>query len=284
MSDTRLEVLADGFAFTECPRWRDDRLWFSDMHEHGVYTLDLDGGVERQFEVDSQPAGLGWRPDGTLLVVGMKSRTLNAWDGRSLTQVADLSDLAPWHCNDMVVADDGTAYIGNFGWDLDYQTTTPRRTNLVMVDGTGTPSVVAEDLSFPNGMVIIPQGPALVVGETMDGALTAFDIGEGGLLSNRRTWAKPEGLIPDGICLDSEGGIWVANPLLNEVVRVTEGGEVTDRISTGESGAIACMLGGPDGRTLFVCTASTTHPDQSVEMKSGKIQAIEVAVPHAGLP
>jgi len=152
----------------------------------------------------------------------------------------------------------------------------------VLVEPDGSARSVAEDLRFPNGTVITPDGRTLIVGESFGACLTAFDIAEDGSLGNRREWARMEKAVPDGICLDAEGGIWVASPVSGGVLRLREGGEVTDRIAV-EHQAFACMLGGPERRTLFLCTAATPDPAQA-ELRTGRIEFVEVDVPGAGLP
>ena len=276
-------VLADGLMFPEGPRWREDRLWFSDMHAHVVMTVDEQGHSERIVDVPNSPSGLGWLPDGRLLIVSMNDRTLmrRESDG-SLTSVADLSALAPYHCNDMTVDAQGRAYIGNFGFRL-HDGEEPRSTVLILVSPDGEARVVADEVWFPNGMIITPDARTLVVGETFAATLTAFDIEADGSLTNRRTWASLDGAVPDGICLDAGGGIWVASPVSGEVLRVEEGGAVTDRIKVSTQ-AFACMLGGADGRTLFVCTAEDSDPDKCREQRSGRIEAFEVEIARAGLP
>lgn len=278
-----LHTLAQGLAFGEGPRWHDGRLVFSDMHTRRVLALSPDGTLDTVLELDDQPSGLGWDPQGRLLVVAMVSRQLRRVepDG-TVTLVADLHDLASFHCNDMVVSADGGAYIGNFGFDLDGGAE-PCFTNLVHVAPDGTAREVASDLGFPNGMVILPGDDVLVVGESWRGRLTAFDIESDGSLSNQRVWAQLPGAVPDGICLDADGAIWSACPMSNRVLRVAEGGEVLDEIPTGRP-AYACMLGGADGRTLHICTADTSHPAKTVELMTGAIETVSVAVPGAGRP
>lgn len=204
-------VLLDDLVFPEGPRWRDGKLWFSDMNDLRVRTVDLDGRTEDVVRVPGQPSGLGWLPDGRLLVVSMTDRRLLRLDGDTLSEVADLSKLANHHCNDMVTDVEGRSYVGNFGFDLQAGES-PRTTGLVLVTPEGDARIVAEDLSFPNGSVITPDGRTLVVGESWAGRLSAFDIAEDGSLSGRRVWAQLEGAIPDGCCLDAEGAIWVASP------------------------------------------------------------------------
>lgn len=276
-------IVLDGLAFPEGPRWHEDRLWFSDMHSHVVVAVDEEGKREDIVHVENRPSGLGWLPDGRLLVVSMTDRRLLRLetDG-SLSEVADLSSFATHHCNDMVVDREGRAYIGNFGFDLDAGAK-PVPANLILVTPDGDTRIAASELSFPNGTVITEDGKTLIVGESFGGRLTAFDIARDGSLSNRRVWAPISNAVPDGICLDAEGGIWVASPVSAEVLRVLEGGEVTDRIRVSTQ-AYACMLGGKDGRTLFVCTASQSNPVDCATQRDGRIEAFPVRAGRAGLP
>ena len=285
MTETLVPVL-DGLAFAEGPRWHEGRLWFSDMHAHRVLALDpASGETETVAEIPNQPSGLGWRPDGTMLIVSMTDRKLLALDGDGLHDVADLSGLAPHHCNDMVVDQAGNAYVGNFGFDLHDPEADHCRTTMVLVTADGDARIVADDLFFPNGSVITPDGSTLVVGESFGACLTAFDIDPDGSLSNRREWARVQGAIPDGICLDEEGAIWMASPISGQVLRVAEGGEVLDEVRTiDERQPFACMLGGDDGRTLFVCTALESEPESCRRHLAGRIEMARVGVPGAGRP
>lgn len=276
-------ILLDGLCFPEGPRWHDGRLWFSDMHDHRVMTLDASGRAETIVEVPQQPSGLGWLPDGRLLVVSMLDRRLLRLDGDRLSEVADLSGLATLHCNDMVVDRAGRAYIGNFGFDLYAPQYEFRHAEIVLVEPDGAARVVAAELSFPNGTVITPDGRTLIVGESFAARLTAFDIEPDGSLTNRRLWAKLEGATPDGICLDAAGAVWVASPVSAECVRVAEGGSVLDRVPV-RTQAFACMLGGPARRTLYICTANDSHPERCRAERSGRIESVEVDVPGAGWP
>jgi sugar lactone lactonase YvrE len=284
MSGAKPEVLLGGLRFGEGPRWHDGRLWLSDMHAGVVLAVDEQGRAEEIVRVPGEPSGLGWRPDGTLLIVSMTDRKLVALDesapGR-LREVADLSPFATFHCNDMVVDAVGRAYVGNFGFDLHAQAK-PCPANLMLVDTDDSVRVAASDLSFPNGTVITPDGRTLVVGESFAGRLTAFDVAGDGELSNRRVWAQLEGAVPDGICLDEAGAIWVASPVSSECLRVKEGGEVTHRVAI-EGQAYACMLGGADRRTLFICTAPDSDPAKT-KKREGRIVTVRVDVPGAGLP
>jgi sugar lactone lactonase YvrE len=283
MNDTTLTPFLDQLAFPESPRWHDGALWFSDFYTHRVQRVGLNGRRETVVEVPGQPSGLGWLPDGRLLVVSMTDRRLLRLDAQGLTEVADLSALAPFHCNDMVVDAKGRAYIGNFGFDFASRQA-PRSTGLILVQPDGQARLVAQDLHFPNGTVITPDGRTLIIGETYAARLTAFDIAEDGSLSGRRVWAALDKTSPDGICLDAEGAIWLASPTSREVIRVREGGEVTHRLPT-PGQAVACMLGGPDRRTLFVLTGKVmVTPEQSRENLTGMIYTLPVSVPGVGRP
>jgi sugar lactone lactonase YvrE len=275
-------VLLDGLTFPEGPRWHEGRLFFSDMHDGVVRSVDSDGNSKVVATVPNDPSGLGWLPDGRLLVVSMRDRRLLRLDPDGLTEVADLSGLAAFYCNDMVVDASGRAYIGNFGFDL-HERGERKNAEIILATPDGEARVVADDLSFPNGMVITPDGGTLIAGETLGKRLTAFDIEADGSLSGRRTWAQFEDILPDGICLDQEGAIWVASPTSSAVMRVAPGGEVTDRIPL-ETQSFACMLGGPEGRTLHVCTAETSQPAETKQKRTGRIEVLEVDVPRAGLP
>jgi len=277
------ETLTSGLHFGEGPRWHEGALWLSDMHGHRVLKVRADGAFEEVVRVAERPSGLGWLPDGDLLVVSMLDRRLLRWDGATLSEHADLSGLADFHTNDMVVDADGRAYVGNFGFDL-VAGATPRPTCLICVEPDGKPRVVADELLFPNGTVITPDGRTLIVGESFGGRLTAFDIAPNGDLANRRVWAQlPEGAVPDGICLDAEGAVWSASPTTNECIRQREGGEITHRIKTSQ-GAFACMLGGDDERTLYVLTAPSSDPDTCAASADGRIETCRAPSPRAGLP
>jgi sugar lactone lactonase YvrE len=278
----KLDVLLDGLYFPEGPRWHENRLWFSDMHGHQVIALGLDGKAETVVEVPAAPSGLGWLPDGRLLVVSMEDRRLLRLDKSGLSEVADLSGIATFHCNDMVVDGQGRAYVGNFGFDL-HGGATPLPAVIALVLPNGEARVAADDMMFPNGTVITPDGRTLIVGESFGARLTAFDIDADGSLRNRRVWATLGSAVPDGICLDAEGAIWVASPISAEVLRVRQGGDVTQRIPV-EKQAFACMLGGPQRRHLFVCTATSGDPAVAREKRDGRIEVVEVEVPGAGWP
>ena len=276
-------LLIDDLAFAEGPRWHDGRLYFSDMHSGKVFAADLEGRSEVICAVPNAPSGLGWLPDGRMLVVSMTDRRLLCLEADGeLREVADLSPWASYHCNDMVVDPKGRAYVGNFGWDL-HGGGEPQPADLVLVTPDGEARVVAKDLEFPNGCVITPDGATLIVGETMGKRLTAFDIATDGGLSGRREWARTPGILPDGICLDAEGAIWVASPVSQGCFRILEGGEITHKVEV-ETEAFACMLGGPERKHLFVCTAGSSEPAACAKNRDGRIEGVEVEVPGVGLP
>lgn len=282
MTDGAISVLKADLLFPEGPRWHDGRLWFSDQHLHRVYAMDERGNCETLFEVPGSPSGLGWDSRGRLLVVSMQDRKLLRLEDGKLRELADLSDVADFHCNDMVVDRKGRAYVGNFGFDL-WGHAPPSPTRVVLVEETGSVRVVAENLMFPNGMVITPDDKTLILSETYAGRLLAFDVEPDGSLSGQRVWAELNEPT-DGIALDAEGCVWVAVPLCpGRFLRVAAGGEIKQRIDVEDHGAYACMLGGSDGRTLFLLEARDGQPTR-MEPGNGRVRSLRVPVPHAGLP
>ncbi|MFC1869294.1 SMP-30/gluconolactonase/LRE family protein [Thermodesulfobacteriota bacterium] len=285
------KTLLKGLEFPEGPRWHNGKLWFSDMRACRVMNVDLNGNAEPVVYVPAQPSGLGWRPDGSLLIVSMGDQQLLQLDSGSLKQVADLSALASGVLNDMVVDRQGRAYVGNFGYAFSDPSSIPKLAEIVLVTPDGKARIVADEMAFPNGSVITPDGRTFIVAETLAARLTAFDIDPDGSLTHRRIWAQFDNrgfeapldfgrISPDGICLDADGAVWVASPSdRTEVLRVLEGGEITHRVKVKER-PLAAMLGGPDRRTLFVCTSSMGQR----RLRSGSIQTVHVEVPGAGLP
>jgi len=285
----------DGLRFGECPRWHEGRLWFVDFYDGTVQSAGTDGDVRVELEVPGEPAGLGWLPDGRLLVVARKPRTvLRRDDDGRLVHHGDLQPLATFYGNDMVVDGAGRAYVGNFGFDLDrfveergpvalVEPPGPPTTVLIRVDPDGSAHQAAEDLSFPNGTVITPDGRTLIVAETLGGRLTAFDIGDDGVLSGRREWAALSWCAPDGICLDADGRVWVSNALTSECILVAEGGDIVSRVTTSQN-CFACMLGGDDRRTLYLVTAPTSTESEVSVSRTGRIEQARVDVGGAGLP
>jgi len=277
MNKLTTNVLLKDLKFPEAPRWHDDRLWFSDMEDRKVISVNIKGEIETILEVPKRPSGLGWLPNGRLLVVSMEDRKLLELESGALKEFADLGRLATYHLNDMVVGKKGCAYIGNFGFDyINNQPFIPAA--IIMVTPEREAKIVAENMSFPNGMVIKPDGKTIIIAETLSARLTAFDIKNDGTLINRRLWADLKSIPPDGICLDEEDAIWVAAPGQHRVVRVLEGGLITNIVEI-KNEAYACMLGGPNLTTLFI-TSSTSHHIR----EKGQIEYVEVDVPKAGFP
>ena len=301
MSDAptpEIRTVVEGMSFTECPRWHEGRLWFADFYTRSVYSVFEDGSELRtEVEVAGQPSGLGWLPDGRLLVVSMRDqRLLRREDDGSLVTHADLAAYVEGHVNDMVVDDEGRAWLGSFGFDLmagaDIETSP-----LVRVDPDGTVTEVAQDLWFPNGSVITDDG-TLLVDETFGNRVTAFTIASDGSLVDRREWARfgdvpssrriaealPEAVVaPDGCGLDADGCLWIADAIGGRVVRVAQGGEILTEIHPG-TGVFACMLGGSEGRTLFMCCAPDFDEGARSAAREAEIRAVEVDVPHGGRP
>jgi sugar lactone lactonase YvrE len=285
------KTLVEGLYFGEGPRWRDGKLWYSDFYDHAVKTTAPDGRTQIEFTVPNQPSGLGWLPDGRMIIVSMIDRKLlrREADGR-LVEHADLSVIATFHCNDMVVDGKGRAYVGNFGFDLEAvtraraagQDAEMSMATLARVDPDGSVHVAAKEMAFPNGSVVTPDGRTLIVAESMGRRLTAFDIGPDGTLTDRRVWAETGDAVPDGICMDAEGCIWIANPRAPECLRIRQGGEVAARVETSQA-AYACMLGGADGKTLYILTAQASG-SEAEKARTGRVEVIDVAAGHAGLP
>jgi sugar lactone lactonase YvrE len=271
----RTKVLLEGLKFPESLRWHDDKLWFVDMEGCKVMTIDLNRNTETILQRSSRVSGLGWLPDNRLLIVSMDENYLLRQDSEGMNAVADLNKFELVLSNDMVVDKKGRAYVGSFGFNyMEGEPFAPTR--LVLVSPNGEARVVAEDMAFPNGTVITPDGKTLIIAETFAAKLTAFDIMDDGSLTNRRVWANLKSLPPDGICLDAEEGVWLAAPGRGRAVRVLEGGQITHIVKV-ENDAYACMLGGLDRKTLFVATSKHTRD-------AGRIEFVEVDIPGVGLP
>jgi sugar lactone lactonase YvrE len=291
-------IVAEGLSYPEGPRWHAGRIWYSDLYTHRVLSSSEDGSDCRvEAEVPGQPSGLGWLPNGQLLVVSMRDRRLlrREADGDLVTH-ADLAGLVGGDLNDMVVDAVGRAYVGNLGFDIGSGSPLEPAT-LLRVDPDGSITAVADDLWFPNGSAITDDG-VLIVNESFGNRVTAFDLAEDGTLANRRTWAQ-FGDLPterqvgkvlrqlsvsaDGCALDADGALWVADAIGSRVLRLRSGGELLDEIVLG-TGVFACMLGGRDGRTLFLCTAPDADGRARAKTLEGKVLAIRVEVPRAGRP
>ena len=288
-------TLVDGRYFCEGPRWHDGRFWFSDFYAHEICSVGLDGDVRVELAIagDERPSGLGWLPDGRLLYVAMLARKVmrQETDG-TVVEHADLGAIATFHCNDMLVDETGRAYVGNFGFDLDATLATmgadglltamvtnpdPYTAALAQVEPDGSVTVAADDLAFPNGTVTVDGGATLVVAQTLGLELTAFDRAGDGSLSTRRTWASlaDSMVAPDGIAVDASDGIWVANALGTECIRVEEGGAITDRVTTSQL-AFACAVGGPDAGYLLVCTAAASDAETAAASPTGRLEILEL--------
>ena len=301
-------VLLDGLLFPEGPRWHEGRLWFSDIHAHRVMAVDLEGHPTVEAECFFRPSGLGFLPGGGAIVVNMLERRVVRFDGGEQREYADLSGIASAACNDMVVDAHGRAYVSSLGRRgppetprpgelrplaphvLDYfveagVANTPETSEIMRVDADGSVHLAADGVLSPNGMVITPDGDTLIVGETYANRLSAFDIAEDGTLSNHRIFAEVGQAMPDGICLDAEGAVWIASPYTYEFLRVREGGEIADRIALPEGKlAVACMLGGDDRRTLFLCTSIRPARQIVPGITRGFIETVPLEVPGAGRP
>ena len=277
------QVLLDGIVFPEGPRWHKGKLWFSDIFAGKVMTVDVDGRPAVMASVPERPSGLGWLPDDRLLIVSMRNQRLLRLDPDGLHTVADVSSLVKGDINDMVVDTQGRAYIGSMGYDV-FAGEAHAPGNLVLVTPEGNAGVVADQLEMPNGPVITPDHKTLIVAESFGHRLAAFDIAPDGSLSGRRVFAELGEGVPDGICLDAEGAVWVSSPFTHEFMRVREGGAVAERITLSGKLAVACMLGGEDRRTLFLLTAETSMEELGRGQSKGYIETVRVDVPGAGLP
>jgi sugar lactone lactonase YvrE len=300
MAARSLTPLLDGGAFFETPRWHDGRWWVSDFYREAVYAVTAEGAEEQILEVAHQPAGLGWLPDGAMLVVSMKDQRVLRRDPDGTVSVhADLSAYTDSSLNDIVVDEHGRAWVGCFGFDL-MAFADPRLAPLMRVDPDGSASLAADDLMFPNGSVITPDGTTLIVGETAGCRYTAFTIGADGSLTDRRVWAQlaptpalgpfeemlPKITVgPDGCTLDAEGHIWSADEAGGRCIRIAPGGAILEEIAMPEGlGCFACALGGDNGRTLLLCAAPDFLEGNRRQARDGVLLTTTVEIPHAGRP
>lgn len=287
----RAEPFVRGLKFGEGLRWHDGRFWYSDFYNHQVSSVAADGVPRVELSLDDQPSGLDWLPDGRLLVVAMISQRLlrRERDGSAALH-ADLRPLAKFHANDMIVDARGHAFIGCFGFDLDafieeqgpaalFTPPGPPTAPILQVTMDGKATIASAGHLFPNGMAIV--GKTLIVAESFMPGLTAFDLKDDGTLANRRRWANlpstPAAFVPDGICADSDGAIWVTNAIGREVVRIGEGGEILDRVETAQL-AFSCALGGADGRDLVIATAPGSNAQAAAKGSQGMLEIARVKV------
>ncbi len=278
-----VRVLVDGLGIVESPRWHDGRLWFSHWGAEEVLTVDLDGN--REVAAPGRPGlgwATGWLPDGRLLVTG--ETLLRREPDGSFVVHADISNVCTRGCSEIVVDGRGNIYVNSIEFDF-LGGGQPTGGVIALITLDGAVRQVAGDLAFPNGMVVTPDNTTLIVGESFASRLTAFDVADDGALRNRRTWADNVG--PDGITMDAEGAIWASSGILSkDCARILEGGEITHRVVL-DRDCFACMLGGPDRRTLFMMTAQWLGPDkvdEALARRSGRVLAARVDVPGIGWP
>jgi sugar lactone lactonase YvrE len=255
-----------GLRFTESPRWHDGKLWFLDIHDQRIKTAGLDGELDTVLELPFKPNSFGIRRDGSLLLGDAFARQIHRWDGKALELFADLSGITAFCLSDGFVDAQDRLYVGDIGFNFFEPVNEPVDTCVIAC--------------------VERNGRTLIVAETYGQCLSAFDVAADGSLSRKRVWAPlPEGVHADGIALDAEGGVWLANPEgEHAVLRVREGGEITDRIALPGTHAYAVMLGGPERRQLFISTPDTHNPVQIAQAPSATLRVLEVTVPGPGRP
>ena len=285
-NSTLLVSNGHGLKFAESPRWRDGKWWVLDIHGQAIKTVDLQGHLKTVLDLPFKPNGFGFRRDGSVTVGDALGRKIHRWDGRALMQLADLSATTVFCLSDGIVDSQDRMYVGDIGYNFFDPANRPVDTCVICcIEVDGSARVVATGLSFPNGMIITPDGKTLIVAETMGHRLTAFDILADGALANRRAYAQlAADVSPDGITLDAEGGVWVANPEgRHAVLRVLEGGEVAAAVEL-DTDAYAVMLGGPQRRHLLICASDSHNPAEIARSPSATLRLVEVAVAGAGTP
>lgn len=299
MTNREIKIVAAGFTYTEGPRWHNGELWFVDFYTKTVNRVDAEGTVHAMATVEGQPSGLGWLPDDTLIIVSMKDKkVLRLEDDGSLSLYADIEPFCSGYANDMVVAPNGNAYIGHFGFDLmgggDHELA-----DVLLVRPNGQVEVVARELSFPNGMVITPDEKTLIVNELFGNRISKFDIRADGTLGPRQDFAnygwpgdEPDWqkrvanatIAPDGLTLDAEGAVWAADTSNARAVRIADGGAILDEVGVAPDGVFAVALGGADGRSLFLSLAPDFDETARSAVREAKVGVVKVDVPHAGTP
>ncbi|WP_100809720.1 MULTISPECIES: SMP-30/gluconolactonase/LRE family protein [unclassified Microbacterium] len=272
--------------FPEGPRWKGGKLWFTDVHAKAVYTWEpRTSAMEKIADVEGWPAGIGFRTDGRMIVSSMLDGLLLQQDGHGgLEVLTDLSPLATplfgiLYINDLVVDSRGNSYVNIYGLGGEQD-----NGGIALVRPDGEIEIVAENLAFPNGMVVTPDLRTLIVAELHSDVLTAYDVDDDGRLSNRRLWAQIPGATPDGICLDAEGAVWVGSAYTGHFYRVAEGGDVLADIVMPDTWTVAPALGGDDGKTLFLMTCVATREEQAAGKGKGYLHQLTVDVAGVGCP
>ena len=269
-------TLADGLMFPEAPRWHAGELWFTDQHARRVMRMQANDALHEVIRTPDLPGGLGWLPDGSPLVVLMTQRRVCRIIDNRLEEYADLSTLASFHCNDMLVDEQGRAWVGNFGYDL-HRGESIKPAEIVLIPPDKPPRIAAQGVIFPNGMAITADADSLIIAETFASRITIFDIDADGLLDNPRLWADLDGACPDGLCLASDGTLWVAAPNIGQVMQLREGGEILTRITT-LGRPYACTLGGDQNELLYITTSETDDPEEAKSLRSGRIESALVSM------
>jgi sugar lactone lactonase YvrE len=291
-----MEKLLAGGKFYEGLRWHDGSWYVSDLYAHEVLRVSVDGHAEPIAAVPNQPSGSGWLPDNSMLIVSMADRQLlrRHPDGQ-VSLHADLSAYSEHYINDMVVDKTGRAFVGTFGFDL-FAGAKPETGRVLRVDLDGSVHVAADDLRFPNGMVVTPQNDTLVVAECFGGRFTSFAIAADGSLLDRQVWGQvgiepsyesietmvQTDFAPDGCVLDADGYIWVADALHGRACRVAPGGKIVDEVAAPDGlGLYSCTLGGLDGRSLLVCTAPSFAAHERIAANEAELYVHQVDVPRS---
>jgi sugar lactone lactonase YvrE len=283
-STLEVQTLLTGLGFGESPRWHEDRLWFSNWGRHEIVAVDLNGGSEVMVRVPTTlPFSIDWLPDGRLLVVsGPEGLLLRRENNGSLVTHADLRAICQHGCNEIVVDGRGNAYVNGGTFDPPGQKIASGV--IVVIKPDGSVRQVADNIAFPNGMAVTADNSTLIIAESHGKRLTAFDIAGDGSLSNRQVWADLGDGVPDGICIDADGAVWYGDVPNKRCVRVREGGEVLQTVNL-DRGCFACMLGGADGRTLFIVAAEWHgFAKMMVGLGSGQVLSVEAPEPGAGWP
>ncbi len=283
-----METFATGFGLPECPRWHNGELWMSDMWGKASHRLAPDGSIAETVSVGDEQGGLGWLPDGRMLIVGMMDAKLWRLDPDGPVVHADLRPFTPWGLNDMAVTPDGTAYISHFGYDYHGGHGTFAPASLFRVRPDGSVDEPVDDLYVPNGVAIAESGDVFVA-EPAASRIARLRFGSDGALAERQIFAtlvsNPPGSVapPDGICLDEAGGVWAADPVGKRVLHFDGGGGLTDEWPL-DGHPLAVVLGGEDRRDLYICITGSFHRNEMTGSTSGRVLVTRVATAGAGVP